>query len=280
MPDSLFHTAPASWTFEDPNPFTSDGSYGAAWSAFCILDPLDDQCVTGQSGQGPFSARFGRNTPHLAQHLADFLRYEQKKGRRVILQSPPDIDTEAYAAQALSITPAPDIIRPEDPPILVHSTRAAAWQRIQADGTLKAASLLIDTGSPNAQEPGPLDDYLQHDPPEYRDHIMFSEMDACGPEMVAASYQAGRFAMDDQAVYTPGVRLYFDGHHILRDGLGVRDGLHILKVHQSLPLQPYLIAAICAQDIHPADKIYSWTPRLFTEQANAVLLQKIRQESL
>ena len=50
------------------------------------------------------------------------------------------------------------------------------------------------------------------------------------PEIVVASYQAGRFVMDGQASYAPGIRLYFDSHRIIRDGLGTRDGLHLIKV--------------------------------------------------
>jgi hypothetical protein len=265
-----YHIAPPGWTYAASNPFTTDGSYGAAWSAFCILDSQDDQYVTGQSGQGPFAARFGSNVPRLERRLADFLRYEQAQERQVILDFPPDIDPAVYVAQAIASTPAPNEIRPEDPPVLVHSTSLAAWQSIRADGALKSAAQLTHTGSPNSQDHGLLDDYLRHEPPEYRDHIMLGEIASCGPEMVVASYQAGRFVMDEQATYQPGVRLYFDNHRIIRDGLGVRDGLHVMKVRQRLPLRPYLIAAICAQDLSPND---TWTLRAFVDQANAELFQ-------
>ena len=260
----------------DPNPFTSDGSFGSAWSAFCILDTQDDQCVTGQSGKGPFSARFGRNVPHLACRVADFLRYEQAQGRQVILDFPADINLEAFVTKALTYTPASNEVRPEDPPILVHSTSLAAWKSIQLDGTLKAASQLTTANSPNFQGNGPLDNYLHHEPPEYRDHIMFGDMESCGSEMVVASYQTGRYIMDERATYHPGVRLYFDSHRIIRGGLGVRDGLHLLKVHRRLPIQPYLIAAISAQDIHPEGEPAPWTLRDFVDQANMTLRQRMK----
>jgi hypothetical protein len=276
MPIPSYHPAPPTWTYTDPNPFTPDGSYGSAWSAFCILDTQDDQFATGQSGQGPFSARFGRKVPHLERRLADFLRYEYVYDRQVILDFPPDIDIDARVVQAFASTPPPSTVRPEDPPILVHSTNLAAWQGIQADGALKAASQLAQAGSPNAQGNGPLEVYLRNEPPEYRDHIMFGEIGSCGPEMVVASYQAGRFVMDEQATYRPGVRLYFDCHRIIRDGVGVRDGLHTLKVYQYLPLQPYLIAAICAQDIHPEGEPAPWTLRTFVDQADTALRQRMK----
>jgi hypothetical protein len=274
-----FHPAPPTWTYTDPNPFTSDGSYGSAWSAFCILDSQDDQFATGQSGQGPFSARFGRNAPHLERRLADFLYYEHAQSRQVILDFPPDIDLDAYVAKAFISTPPSSAVRLEDPPILVHSTSLAAWQGIYTDAALKAASQLTHASPPNSQGNGPLDDYLRHEPPEYRDHIMFGEIKTCGPEMVVASYQAGRFVMDEQATYRPGVRLYFDSHRIIQDGLGVRDGLHILKVRQRLPLQPYLIAAISSRNIYPKGEPAPWTLRTFVDQANAALVgQRPKQE--
>ncbi len=124
---------------------------------------------------------------------------------------------------------------------------------------------------------------MRNEPPEYRDYIMLGEMETCGPEMVVASYQTGRFVMDEQAIYRPGVRLYFDSHRIIRDGLGVRDGLHVLKVYQRLPLQPYLIAvisaaAICAQNIHPKGEPTPWTLRAFVDQANAALRQRMERD--
>lgn len=275
-----YHIAPPIWNYTDPNPFTPDGSYDSAWSAFCILDGQDDQFATGQSGQGPFSACFRQRVPHLERRLADFLRYEHAQGRQVILDFPLEYNLKEYVTQACASTPTPGAVRLEDPPILVHSTSLAAWQSIQADGVLKAASQLTHSSSPNSQGTGPLEVYLRHEPPEYRDHIMFGEIESCGPEMVVASYQAGRFIMDEQAVYHPGVRLYFDGHRIIQDGLGVRDGLHILKVHQRLPMHPYLICAIRAQDIHPEGEIVPWALRAFVDQANAALRQRMNQQSV
>jgi hypothetical protein len=266
-----YRIAPDGWAYTDPNPFSPDGVYDHEWSAFCLLDREDDQCFTGKSGDGPFSARFGRKVKHIENQLADFLCYENRYGRTVILSFPQDIDIHAYVAQAMSSTPKADIVRPEDPAVLVHATTPAAWQSIREDGELKAASLLgiKRYRSDEINNPSPLEDYLKHEPPEYRDHIMFSEMELCVPEMVVASNQKNRFVLDENAIYEPGVRLYFDNDHIIRDGLGVRDGLHLMKVHQRLTLQPYLLAAIAANDIDPRHE-KSWMIREFVDKANEV----------
>jgi hypothetical protein len=48
---------------------------------------------------------------------------------------------------------------------------------------------------------------------------MFGEIASTTPEKIIASYQAGRFVLDDNAIYEPGVRLYFDNQRMIRDGL-------------------------------------------------------------
>jgi hypothetical protein len=75
---------------------------------------------------------------------------------------------------------------------------------------------------------------------------------------------------DENATYEPGVRLYFDNHRIIEDGLGVRDGLHLMKVHRRLPLEPYLLAAVRAADLDPVRE-GGWTLRSFVARANAAL---------
>jgi hypothetical protein len=266
-----YQIAPNGWEHTDPNPFSPDGSYGSEWSAFCLLDREDDQFFTGKSGDGPFSACFGRMVDHLEDRLANFLCYENRHGRTVILSFPQDIDIHSYVVQALSSTPKADIVRPEDPAVLVHATTQAAWQSIRGDCELKAASQLgikryrSDEGSSSSL----LEDYLKHEPPEYSDYIMFSGMESCVPEMVVASNQKNRFVLDENAIYEPGVRLYFDNYRIIRNGLGVRDGLHLIKVYQRLALQPYLLATIDANDIDPQHE-KQWAIKEFTEKANVV----------
>jgi hypothetical protein len=263
--------APEGWLYTDPNPFTQDGNYGHEWSAFCITARDDDQYFTGQVDRGPFSARFGQKVPYLQKRLADFLRYENAHGRTVILSIPEDMDGDRYASEALASTPDSCMVRPEDPAVIVHATSAAAWMSIQADGFLKAASQLSQAiGTEQDRNSSTLlDAYRDQEPPEYREYIMFGEMESCGPEMVLASYQVGRFVSDEEAAFLPGMRLYFDNLRIIADGLAVRDGLHLIKVYRQLSLQPYLLDAIGTNDIDPCGIERVWTIRKFVDRANA-----------
>ena len=232
---------------------------------------------TGQSAEGPFSARFGRGVKNLQIRLSDFLKYENAHGRTVILSFPEDIDVKKFVAQALYNTPPAYLVRPDDPEIIVHSTTLAAWENIQSSGMLKAASLLGfnkgQTGNP--QELSEIERYYQTEPSEYADYIMFGGMDSTEPEMVLASKRAGRFMLDQNEPYEPGVRLYLNNHRIISDGLGTRDGLHLIKVFELLPLKPYLLEAIGAGEADPENKIKKWTPLTFMEKTNKVFKNSV-----
>lgn len=268
--------APAGWSYTDRNPFTQDGSYGSEWSSFCLLDRDDNQIFTGQSSNGPFSARFGRRVENLENRLIDFLRYENAHGRTVILSFPEDMDIDDFVAQALSNTPMVNIVRLNDPQVVVHSTTIYAWKSILADGELEAASRLgIERGQTHSsQELSEIERYYQSEPPEYADYIMLGGMDSTASEMVLASNSVGRFVLNDDAVYEPGARLYFDNYRIITDSLAIRDGLHVMKVHTQLPLTPYLLAAITVDDVDPESKVVTWTLKTFVEKANEVFRSK------
>lgn len=74
----------------------------------------------------------------------------------------------------------------------------------------------------------------------------------------------------------PQVRMYFDAHKIIKDGLAVRDGVHILKVENILDLSKYLLLSVFEKDvILPNGKQY-WTPALFTEAANGFFESQLK----
>lgn len=72
------------------------------------------------------------------------------------------------------------------------------------------------------------------------------------------------------------MRLYFDNHRVIESGLAVRDGLHVIKVHDQLPLEGFLIASIGAADVDPEGAIREWTPAAFVEKADALFRDAFR----
>jgi hypothetical protein len=107
------------------------------------------------------------------------------------------------------------------------------------------------------------------EPPDFAEHVVLGRIDLLSAEIVASSQQKRRMCDDPDASYEPGVRLYFDGHAIITEGLALRDGRHTLKVHRRLPLRPFLVAAIAAGDVRRPKGKTAWTPRTFTAAANA-----------
>ena len=109
------------------------------------------------------------------------------------------------------------------------------------------------------------------EPKDYSDYIMLDILNGCG-ELVVNSRQLGYVCIDSDVPYNPGVRLYFDAYKIIRDGLAVRDGLHILKVKNELPLKEYLTMAV-TEDMSLSRE--SWTPTTYTEWANKHFLSNV-----
>ena len=245
-----------------------------------MLDQDDETFATGGRPNGPFGVQAGRRVPDLAQRLCDFIRYERSHGRQVILAVPEGVDSEAMVRSAWEITEDKRAVRADDPPVVVHSTSQEAWLVIQRDGMLKSTARLRAEGHLSAfssVETSAVAHYQQNEPEEYADYIMFGHLGNPVVECITVSKQCGDFSLDPDARYTPGVRLYFDLHAIIRDGLGVRDGLHLVKVRDHLPFTPYLLGTVGVQDIAAGAPGKEWTPRLFTQEADRIFEQRRRR---
>ena len=274
-----FHHAPVGWKPSHPNPFSPDGAYGEGWSCFQLLDRDDADYTTGRSPDGPFGVVAGRRMPDLPSRLCDFLRYEHRHGRQVILAFPEGVDAGEIVRSAWQATADERAVRASDPPVVVHSTTGEAWKAIERDGMLKSAARLRAEGYLSASplpETSELSGYYCGEPGEYADYIMFGGLGHPSVESILVSKERGSFCLDRDVRYEPGVRLYLDLHAVIRDGLGVRDGLHLAKVRDHLPLTPYLIHAIGVADIQ-GDRLQEWTPRLFTQEADRAFQQQWRR---
>lgn len=307
MGDSVF-IAPQGWDEKQPNPFTSDGSYGPRWSVFRLRDEDDYNIINGRQGgpDGPYCFLPGRGVldaearyrevfraelfqghrimmpvppgvstddfigscgTSIGTRLADFLRYETYYGRKVIL-SLPDFDADALVTSALETTIPRSVIRPDDPRWWVHSTPLPNWAKIQACGELRSHASLRREG---LTQPG-VGLFAFGEPADYAEYVMLAWSLAIASEHVVSSQQKGRVITEEDTPYEPGVRLYLDGHRIIRDGLAVSDGLHLLKVHDHLPFEPYLVAAISVHDVDPTG---AWTPWTFLNAANQCFIERL-----
>jgi hypothetical protein len=270
-----YFKVPRMFTRNDKNPFTEDGTYGPGWSGFFVLDRRDGYAFMGTGNAGLFAYEYCRDAGNLSEILADFLRYEDRYERNVILSFPSDIDIDGFVEHALTTTPEPHTIRETDPRYLVHSTSLSAGRRILEEGELKSLARLAADGS-EASAPR-LGFHTLGEPPDYAEHICLGSFDSVGPERVTAENAAGRFLADpENQIYEPGIRFYFDCHKIIQAGLDVRL-VGAIRVHDILPLDPYLLASITLEDVDPNREVKEWTPKIFTVAANELFLHRLNQ---
>ncbi|MCE5324162.1 hypothetical protein LLG46_12725 [bacterium] len=265
-----YYIAPPGWTADSPNPFSQDGSY-EGWSCFQIENDLDQKFVHGKAKSGLFHMRFGPNVDKIEERLADFLRYEPQHGRQVIMACPDDIDVDALVERVLMQHSEGSYLTPEESRWLVHSTDLQAWESIKKCGELRSLARLNRDGE-NVLALGIME---LGEPSDYAEYVMLGVPGYIGPENVVASRKVGKIFTQEDTPYTPGARLYFDGRRIIEDGLAVYDGVHPMKVHDHLPLEPYLVLAVTTETVDPESKVAEWTPRKFLDAADFYFFEHI-----
>lgn len=246
------------------NPFDPSGVYDRRWTIVQIVPGLESMLLQSRNSKGMYVLSLNPEEPTFAEMLADTLQYETDHGRKVALFTPqPKEEMDRWVDVITSHYRSP-IVRPSDPRYLVHSTPLETYALIQQDGMLKSFTRLRREGKAiTAIGQGPL-----AEPEDYLDYIML----ACGgyaPELVVLSRLSGALNFDVDAPYTPQARLYFDGHRLVRDGLLVRDVRR--KVAGHLPLDPYLVRTVFADDLTLPEDMESWTPATFSAAADAAM---------
>ena len=231
--------APPGWHYSKPNPF-SGMSFSQDWSGLFFLNRDDAQFFNGTGSNGLYCVRFGRRTPYLENRVADFLRYECAHARKTIVGPDYPFDIPVFLQRCLAHTPESSMIRETDPRYVVHSTSLQAWQSIQTDLTLRSPLRLREDGIPYTS----LGFQQLGEPQEYEEHVHLGSVDMWHSEFTVLSQQKGRICTEEDAIYTPGVRIYLDNHKLIRSGIGVRDGLHTIKVKSTLNVSPYLVAVV------------------------------------
>jgi len=249
---------PASWDESKPIEQPSVHSLFKA-------DPSITGHLMGKSPCGCYRLVVNPGSADFSERLSDFIAYENAHGRQVMIDAP-GLDVGGLPGPAAGL-------RPSDPRYAVHSTLLSSHEKILRDGHLKSPARLAAEGAPvRAIGLSPLGE-----PADYLEYVMLAPVDGwgSGSEIVVSSRLRGEVCYDPGVAYTPQARMFFDAHRIIADGLAVRDGVHALKVHGALPLEPYLLLTVFAGDVALPPGQPHWTPSLFTAQANAYFSQNI-----
>jgi hypothetical protein len=270
-----YRFAPVGWQSDHPNPFAADGMYGDSWSCFSTLGTPDYDYLTCRTISGCWLFKLTIARVDYTTRLIDFVRYENKNGRTVIIETSSGVATASHIEALEKQTPSPGIIRDSDEPFLVHSTDATAWRKIQSAGELTATAFL-STGRNKSDPSDETAEYMRHEPPEYKEHIMFGSVSTTSTEVVVSAFQKKKMVLREDVEYDPGARIYIDNHTLIRDGLDVRDGLHTMKVHGHLSLK-YMAAVVTVDDVEMPHGLHRWTPRTFTEKANELFRARMKE---
>lgn len=254
---------PKDWTPEKNNPFVQNGIYDGGWSLFNLNRDLRGKYGISKQGQGIFTLSVNPNFDDWIFRLGDFIQYETYYGRKVIIHIPEIKNPKIIINEVIKSKFREKRVRYTDEKWLVHSTLLDSWKLIKESGQIKSLRKLNKDGI-NIIGIG-IEPFGE--PEDYNDYVMLDTVNGCS-ELVVSSRQKGRICTNGDVEYAPQVRMYFDAHKIIEDGLGVRDGVHVLKIYKSLPLKPYLKQIYFEKDIPYIKGRKSWTPTLFTEEAN------------
>lgn len=260
------YRAPIRWRPTELNPFSLKGDYGKEWSAF-IYDEEIEHYSNIYNDTLVYVLRVNPKMDFNYRRLMDYLTYEIQNKRNVVLALPEYIDFNGILAMFTGIHSDYEL-REGDAEYLVHSTTRESWDSIRKSGVLFSPNELKRQGI-NILEIG-LKPMLE--PEDYSDYVMLDVLEGCG-ELVVNSRQRGYICTNPNIEYVPGVRLYFDAKAIIRDGLGTRDGLHILKIKDKLPLDKYLIECVSAKLFENRE----WTPSTFTDASNKYFLKNYKK---
>jgi hypothetical protein len=154
-------------------------------------------------------------------------------------------------------------LRDYEPEVLIHSSTKELSESIIKSGELLSWNSakerkLLKEETPIGKDLG--------DPEDFKNYVMLGSPGVVS-EIVVLSKYLKKLCFDENHVYEPGVRFYFDAKKLASDNILVRDGLH-LKVRDGFKINKYLI-----HKVFPSSDV-EWTPKSFSEYADQIVLDK------
>jgi len=241
------------------NPFSNNMPYDNKWIMLKLLENAKFLAFTGGGDDGLFHLVITKENPDWHYKIYDFIQYEETHDNNVIVAvNQNDLDDAKLVYNGHSFNDS--FLRPYEPEILLHSTSKESYESIIADKCLKSWNILKAENKMLDEKPV---GELLGDSIDYRDYIMFTNSGKFA-EIVVSSRQKGYIDMDFDSPYAAGARLYFDAGKIAKDGLLVRDGVH-LKVKDTLPIEKYLLWVATPAILGISENT---TPLIFAEKAD------------
>jgi len=238
----------------DKNPFDDNKPYDSNWIMFKLVDDPNIYRSTGKGKNKLFQEIISKKCEGWQYRIMDFINYERVQDRNIIISVDEyDLNEAKRIYKGHNYTDKK--LRYYEPKVLIHSTPLNCWESVKSSNCLKAWNILKQENIITNEMPI---GSLLGDPEDFSNYIMLGLGINC--EIVVSSKQKNKIEMDMDALYEPGVRLYFDAKKIANDGLLTRDGVHY-KVKDTLLLNKYLIWSATIENINMKD--HEITPRNF-----------------
>ena len=251
------------------NPFNNNLPYNNKWIMLKLIESAEYASFTGGGKDGLFHMVITKENPDWHYRIYDFIQYEESHGNNIIIAvNQDDLDCAKLIYNRHSFND--NFLRPYEPNILLHCTSKECYQSIMSDSCLKSWNTLKLENKLLYENPI---GELLGDPIDYRDYIMFTHSGKSA-ERVVSSRQKGYIDMDFDSPYVAGARFYFDADLIAKDGLLIRDGVH-LKVKDALPIEKYLLWIATPEALRISENT---TPRIFAEKADEMFSKKFNIE--
>lgn len=237
-------------------------------SIVCSLSDSDQYKILNFAEKGNYVIEFSRLSDTWYYNLCDLMGFFMNGNTKVCLNIN---DNELRFAKSKYGKHRFDeaMRRNYEPKVLVHSTSKENMKYIFLDGELKSWNIL--KSEKVEWEKKPIGNMLG-DLEDFSNYIMFSNIDF-NNEIIVASKQEQKVDIYSEQLYKPGVRFYFDCEKMARDGLILRDGIHI-KVENRLKLDKYLIWYSTAEKI---DIDEYTTPHHFWKKSNDKFMELFPQ---
>lgn len=232
--------------------------WDSSWRVAMLVDS-EFESMCGKGERGAYTIKMSRRYENWKMRMGDFISYASAENLNAILLLSQKEWEEVHRVYQ-GHTHNDPFLRPDEPPVLIHSTPLENWKQICSDGCLKSWHRAKADGALREERPI---GHVLGDPEDFSNYIMLGTGVNC--EIVVASKMAGELLDHADQPYASGARLYFDAQKIAADGLLVRDGNH-KKVKNTLPLQPYLIWAATWDRLGLESRIT--TPALFAAAAD------------
>lgn len=221
------------------------------------LNDSNNRIFTNHDEQGRYCIQLSFEFENWEYRLMDFISFH--KSNNIKYEINVEKERLEHAKSIYKNTIFNGLIREYESKVLVHSTTPKSWMEIMKSMKIKSWNNATNDG--DLVEDMPIGVQLK-DPQDFRNYVMLGGFNH-NNEIVVMCKEYGKLVFDENKTYNPGARIYIDAAKLAKDGLLLRDGIH-LKVKDEIDLSEYMIDVVTPSDFNEEQ----FTPKKFSKMAD------------